>query len=393
MTIWSAPSPASSDFMPQIVSVPVLQARAVRVWLFFVAAMILATLVVGGATRLTESGLSIVEWKPVTGVLPPLSDSAWQAELEKYRAIPQYREINRGMSLDQFKTIYWWEWSHRVLARVTGMVFLLPFLYFLWRGYIPRGLKLRLWLIFAGGGALGAVGWWMVSSGVTGKLTSVSQYRLAFHLTLATVVYAAVLWTAQQLRTRSPAELPGDAPARLRFGALAIVLLVLVQVYLGALVAGLDAGLVYNTWPLIDGALVPSADRLWFVEPAWRNVFENTLTVQFNHRLMAYALWIAGAVARLRRLAHPTRRNRRDAAGRGDVAASGAGHRHIAAADADFLSDGASVSGHRGVVDRGRARRTVVAPGALRDQRGSIGKLNELRSSADRNEKCHHSRR
>ena len=289
MTIWSAPSPASSEFMSQIASVPVLQARAVRVWLFCVAAMILATLVVGGATRLTESGLSIVEWKPVTGVLPPLTDSAWQAELEKYRAIPQYREINRGMSLDQFKTIYWWEWSHRVLARMTGMVFLLPFLYFLWRGYIPRGLKLRLWLIFAGGGALGAVGWWMVSSGVTGKLTSVSQYRLAFHLTLATVVYAAVLWTAQQLRPRA-AE--GDVPAPLRFGALAIVLLVLVQVYLGALVAGLDAGLVYNTWPLIDGALVPSAARLWFIEPAWRNVFENTLTVQFNHRMLAYALWL-----------------------------------------------------------------------------------------------------
>ncbi|MDP2408674.1 MAG: COX15/CtaA family protein [Pseudolabrys sp.] len=277
--------------MPETL-VPSLNARAVRAWLFCVAAMILATLVVGGATRLTDSGLSIVEWKPVTGVLPPLSDSAWQAELEKYRAIPQYREINRGMSLDQFKTIYWWEWSHRVLARLTGMVFLLPFLFFLWRGVIPRGLKLRLWLIFAGGGALGAVGWWMVASGVTGNLTSVSQYRLAFHLTLATVVYAAVLWTAQQLRPRTAGEVHGDAPVSLRYGALAIALLVLVQVYLGALVAGLDAGLVYNTWPQIDGGLVPSAARLWFIEPAWRNLFENTLTVQFNHRMLAYALWL-----------------------------------------------------------------------------------------------------
>ena len=307
MTIWSAPSPASSDFMPEFTSsVPVSHARAVRIWLFCVAAMILLTLVVGGATRLTESGLSIVEWRPGTGVLPPITESAWQVELEKYRTIAQYREINRGMSLDQFKVIYLWEWSHRLLARATGAVFLLPFLFFLWRGYIPRGLKLRLWLIFAGGGALGAVGWWMVSSGVTGNLTSVSQYRLAFHLTLATAVYAAVLWTAQQLAPRTTAsDAASTAPAGPRRGALLIALLILVQVYLGALVAGLDAGMVYNTWPLIDGAVVPSAARLWFIEPAWRNLFENTLTVQFNHRMLAYALlllslWHVYAVRRSR---------------------------------------------------------------------------------------------
>ena len=149
------------------------------------AAMIFLTLVVGGATRLTESGLSIVEWKPVTGVLPPLSESDWQAEFTKYQAIPQYRELNRGMSLDAFKTIYWWEWSHRLLARATGAVFLLPFLFFLWRGWIPPELRNRGCGRFsAGGAALGAVGWWMVSSGLSGTLTSVSQYRLAFHLTL-----------------------------------------------------------------------------------------------------------------------------------------------------------------------------------------------------------------
>jgi len=226
--------------------------RAVRLWLFCAAAMIFATLVVGGATRLTESGLSIVEWNPVTGVLPPLSDSDWQSEFTKYQAIPQYRELNRGMSLNAFKTIFWWEWSHRLMARLTGAVFLLPFLYFLSRGAVPPGLRARLWTIFGAGAALGAVGWWMVSSGLT-KGVSVSQYRLAFHLTLATAIYAAILWTARQLVPQPPEEMP----ARLRVSAAVIAGLLLLQIYLGALVAGLDAGLVFNTWPLIDGAFVP----------------------------------------------------------------------------------------------------------------------------------------
>jgi cytochrome c oxidase assembly protein subunit 15 len=266
----------------------------VRLWLLCVAAMIFLTLVVGGATRLTESGLSITEWKPVTGVLPPLSQSDWQAEFDKYKAIPQYKELNQGMTLDQFQAIYFWEWSHRLLARSTGFVFLLPFLFFLWRGWIPRGLKARLWAIFMGGAALGAVGWWMVSSGLAGsKLVSVSQYRLGFHLTLASAIYAAVLWTAQSLTPigLTPRPLP-PVPARLRYGALGIALLVLLQIYLGALVAGLDAGLIYNTWPLIDGSFVPDAARLWSTQPAWRNLFENTLTVQFDHRMVAYAIWL-----------------------------------------------------------------------------------------------------
>ncbi len=265
------------------------QLGAVRLWLYAVAAMIFLTLVVGGATRLTESGLSITEWKPVTGVLPPLSQGDWQSEFAKYQAIPQYQQVNRGMSLDEFKTIYFWEWSHRLLARTTGFVFLLPFLFFLWRGWVPPGLKLRLWGMFAGGAALGAVGWWMVSSGLAGSnLVSVSQYRLGFHLTLACAIYAAVLWTAQGLMPKARAA----PPARLRIGALVLMLAMLLQIYLGALVAGLDAGLTYNTWPLIDGAFVPDGARLWFIQPAWRNLFENTLTVQFNHRLLAYALFI-----------------------------------------------------------------------------------------------------
>ncbi|WP_137046678.1 COX15/CtaA family protein [Pseudolabrys sp. FHR47] len=265
--------------------------HAVRVWLYCVAAMIFLTLVVGGATRLTESGLSITEWKPVTGVLPPLSDVDWQAEFDKYRQIPQYQQVNKGMSLDAFKTIFYWEWSHRLLARTTGFVFLVPFLFFLARGMIPRGLKARLWLIFAGGAALGAVGWWMVSSGLAGtNLTSVSQYRLAFHLTLACAIYFAVLWTAQGLRAHAE-----SVPARLRLAALAIALLVLFQIYLGALVAGLDAGLIYNTWPLIDGGFIPETARLWHIDPAWRNLFENTLTVQFVHRMAAYTIWLVAA--------------------------------------------------------------------------------------------------
>ena len=250
--------------------------------------MIFLTLVVGGATRLTVSGLSIVEWKPVTGVLPPLSQSAWQEEFEKYQQIPQYRELNRDMSVDQFKVIYYWEWSHRLLARLTGAVFLLPFLYFLWRGAIPPPLRGRLWFIFAGGAALGVVGWWMVSSGLAdSNLVRVSQYRLAFHMTLASVIYAGIVWTAQQFAPRAPRE----APHWLRFGGMAMAVLLLAQIYLGALVAGLEAGLKYNTWPLIDGALMPSLDRLLFFSPLWRNFFENDLMVQMNHRLLADAIW------------------------------------------------------------------------------------------------------
>ncbi len=275
--------------MSSIATIEPRHARAVRGWLIIVAALIFTTLIVGGATRLTESGLSITEWKPVTGVLPPMSQGDWQAEFDKYRQIPQYRELNRGMTIDQFKTIYWWEWSHRFLARLVGAVFLLPFLYFLWRGMIPRELRTRLWLIFLGGAALGAVGWWMVSSGLAGSArTSVSQYRLAFHLTLACVVYAAIVWTAQQMVGR----MRDVVAPRLKVSAVVLVVLVIVQIYAGALVAGLDAGMSFNTWPLIDGALIPAGDRLWFETPWWRNLFENALTVQFNHRMLAYATWL-----------------------------------------------------------------------------------------------------
>src|SRR4051812_21084727 len=261
--------------------------RVMRIWLWSIAALIFAMVLVGGATRLTESGLSITEWQPVTGTLPPMSDAAWNAAFEKYQAIPQYQQVNRGMSLAEFKTIFWWEWAHRLLGRVIGAAFLLPFLWFLWRGWVAPALRGRLWLIFGLGALQGAVGWWMVASGLAERV-EVSQYRLAFHLTLACIIYAAVLWTAERL-DRAPAS----ASSRLRATAIALVGLVLAQIYLGALVAGLRAGLLYNTWPTIDGALVPAGARLLFEQPLWRNFFENALTVQFQHRMLGYAVWIA----------------------------------------------------------------------------------------------------
>src|SRR6478672_666300 len=178
-------------------------ARAVRLWLYAVAALVLAMVLVGGATRLTESGLSITEWKPVTGVAPPLSQDAWRAEFEKYQATPQYRAMSSGMSLEAFKTIYWWEWTHRQLGRLVGAAFLLPFLFFLWRGWLEPGLRGRLWLIFGLGALQGAVGWWMVASGLADR-TEVSQYRLATHLVLALLIFAAIVWTVRRLSERRP---------------------------------------------------------------------------------------------------------------------------------------------------------------------------------------------
>ena len=195
------------------------------------------------------------------------------------------------MSLEQFKTIYWWEWSHRLLARLVGAVFLLPFLFFLWRGWIEPGLKARLWTLFGLGALLGAVGWWMVSSGLAGRV-SVSQYRLAFHLTLACAIYAAILWTARGLGRASARGIPrAAAPVRAR--AAAARRLANLSRRAGG---GPRRRARYNTWPEIDGALIPSAERLWFETPLWRNLFENTLTVQFNHRMVAYLLWIVAVL-------------------------------------------------------------------------------------------------
>ena len=261
--------------------------RAVRWWLVAIAALIAIMVLVGGATRLTESGLSIVEWKPVTGTLPPLTETQWTEAFEGYKTIPQYRELNAGMSLTEFKTIFWWEWSHRLLGRVIGVAYLLPLLWFVWRGALSADLKRRLWIIFGLGALQGAVGWWMVASGLTQRV-EVSQLRLATHLVLALLIYAAIVWTLRRLRERQSVV----ASPRLKITGLVLLALTFVQLYLGALVAGLRAGRVYNTWPGIDGALIPSAARLLFEAPWWRNLFDNTLTVQFEHRMVAYTLFV-----------------------------------------------------------------------------------------------------
>jgi heme a synthase len=260
---------------------------AVRWWLFLIAALIAIMVLVGGATRLTESGLSIVEWKPVTGTLPPLDQEQWAQAFEAYKAIPQYRELNAGMNLAEFKSIFWWEWSHRLLGRVIGVAYLLPFLWFLWRGALSADLRRRLWLIFGLGALQGAVGWWMVASGLSQRV-EVSQLRLATHLVLALFIFAGVVWTLRRMAERRP---PLGTTSRLKITSVGLLALTFVQLYLGALVAGLRAGKVYNTWPDIDGGLIPSAARLFFEQPWWRNLFDNTLTVQFEHRMTAYALF------------------------------------------------------------------------------------------------------
>jgi heme a synthase len=258
---------------------------AVRIWLFAVAALVFAMVSVGGATRLTGSGLSITEWQPIMGAVPPLSDAAWQEAFDKYQQIPQYQHVNRGMSLEAFKRIFWWEWTHRFLARFVGVAFLLPFLFFLARGRIERALVPKLSGLFALGGLQGAIGWYMVRSGLAERI-AVSQYRLALHLSLAVLIFGGLLWTALSLRPQHKTH--SRAPAGYRRTAALIVGLVFLQIVAGAFVAGLQAGAGSNTWPLMDGQWVP--DGLGVISPWWANLFENATTVQFNHRMLAYAL-------------------------------------------------------------------------------------------------------
>ena len=258
--------------------------RAVARWLALAALLIFALVLVGGMTRLTDSGLSITEWKPIHGVIPPLSGKDWQEEFEKYKQIPEFAQVNPDMELSGFKRIFWWEWAHRFLARLVGIVFALPLLYFWLAGRLEQALKPQLLGLLALGGLQGALGWWMVASGLT-KRVDVSQYRLAAHLTLASLIFAAVIYVMRGLAIYS--ERPAPSATR-RFAGL-LALLTLLQIYLGGLVAGLDAGLSYNTWPLMDGSLVPG--DLLPIDPLWRNFFENPKTVQFAHRCGAYVLF------------------------------------------------------------------------------------------------------
>ncbi|HEX3667360.1 MAG TPA: COX15/CtaA family protein [Rhizomicrobium sp.] len=258
--------------------------RAVGWWLIAIALVVAAMVTVGGLTRLTGSGLSITEWKPISGVIPPLNQQSWQAEFANYQKIPQYWRENRGMTLAQFKGIFWWEWSHRLLGRLLGVVFLLPFIGFAVTGAIPKRDWPRMVLLFALGGLQGVVGWWMVKSGLETRV-SVSQYRLAIHLGVAIILFGALLWTAfDYLRGGQPRSPAGKST--LGAGAFALVGLVYVQMLLGALVAGLHAGLIYNTWPSMNGRFMP--EDAFSQQPWWSNFFENPGTAQFDHRLVAY---------------------------------------------------------------------------------------------------------
>ena len=254
---------------------------AVARWLFAVAALVLAMVVVGGITRLTESGLSITSWKPISGTLPPLSHDAWMAEFRAYQRIPEYQLVNRGMTLGEFQGIFWWEYAHRLLGRVVGLAFLLPALWFAAARAIPRGYGWRLAALFALGGLQGAIGWWMVSSGLTER-TDVSHIRLAVHLNTALFTMGGLIWTALDLR----AHAGGEPPARLKPVAIGALLVLAVQLVLGAFVAGLDAGYAYNTWPLMGDRLFPEGAPM--LAPAWANLVDNPLVVQFAHRWWAF---------------------------------------------------------------------------------------------------------
>ncbi len=257
--------------------------RAIAIWLSIVAVLLIAMIVLGGLTRITDSGLSITEWRPVTGAVPPLSQSAWLQEFEKYKRIPEFERVNPDMSLTQFKAIYWWEWSHRFLGRLIGVVVLLPMLFFIATRRVGPRLSRRLLLIFLLGAAQGALGWYMVKSGLSVRI-DVSQYRLAAHLLLAFVIYGAVILTLFDVAPVLPRA--GGPTPRLHAAAIVLAVLVFMQVGMGAIVAGLDAGLASNTWPLMDGRFVPrglTSDAPWY-----RNVFENGMAAQFAHRLLAY---------------------------------------------------------------------------------------------------------
>ncbi|RZW05713.1 MAG: heme A synthase [Rhodobacteraceae bacterium] len=271
--------------------------HAIRGWLMALFALVVLMIAVGGLTRLTDSGLSITEWRPVTGALPPMSAEAWEAEFEKYRQIPEYQLQNQGMSLDDFKVIYWWEWGHRQLGRFIGLVWAVGFLVFLATKRIPTGWTGRLAVPGILGGVQGAIGWWMVSSGLEGTMLDVASYRLAVHLGLAFVILGVLAWYILLLG-RSEADLMQARRARDRrlngFGT-GLMHFAFLQVLLGALVAGIDAGRSYNDWPLMSGEVFPS--NAFDLEPVWRNFFENAGLVQFMHRVAGYLLFLLGIIA------------------------------------------------------------------------------------------------
>ncbi|GJL92049.1 COX15/CtaA family protein [Hyphococcus sp.] len=277
-----------SSIKPALPAPSLRSARPIAIWLLVMCGLIAAMVIVGGATRLTDSGLSITEWRPVTGAIPPLSEADWLSEFEKYKTIPEYSEVNFGMSLAEFKRIYWWEWGHRLLGRGLGFAFLLPLLFFAATKQLMRGLSLKLGGLFVLGGMQGALGWWMVSSGLADRV-DVSQYRLAAHLSLAVLLFGAMFWLALDLWPVRRLS----APRKLRLAATALAFGVFAQMILGAFVAGLRAGRTFNTWPLMDGKIFP--DGYFHGAASLNDLFETMAAVQFNHRLGAYLL-AGGAV-------------------------------------------------------------------------------------------------
>lgn len=283
---------------------------AIRIWLMILFALVVVMIAVGGLTRLTDSGLSITEWKPVSGALPPMSAEVWEEEFDKYRAIPEYQLQNKGMSLSEFQFIYWWEWGHRQLGRVIGLVWAFGFLGFMVTLKIPPGWTGRLFLLGVLGGAQGAIGWWMVSSGLEGEMLDVASYRLATHLGLAFIILGFIAWYTMllgreerelmQARRAREAKLYGLGTGWLHFAFL--------QILIGALVAGIDAGRSYTDWPLMAGGILPP--DVWIPELGLRNVFENPGLVQFIHRVTGYLLLAFGIMVWLkgRRSAHAATR-------------------------------------------------------------------------------------
>ena len=264
--------------------------HAIATWLLCVAGLVLLMIVVGGATRLTDSGLSITEWKPILGAIPPLSEGDWLAAFEKYKQIPEFKLVNKNITMDGFQSIFWWEWGHRFLGRIIGLAFGIPFLYFLFTGALTKSLGLRLFGILLLGGLQGVIGWYMVMSGLVDRV-DVSQYRLALHLSVAFIILGLLIWVA--LDVLAPV---GKFGARHQMSPISccaaiIVGLLLLQVVLGAFVAGTKAGLAFTTWPDMNGEWIPS--DMAGLSPWYRNLFEDIATIQFNHRLMAYVIAVA----------------------------------------------------------------------------------------------------
>jgi cytochrome c oxidase assembly protein subunit 15 len=261
---------------------PAPRPRAIANWLLVVAAMVFLMVVVGGITRLTESGLSMTRWEPIAGTIPPLNEHAWQAEFAGYKATPEYAKINRGMTLPEFKNIFFWEYLHRLIGRLIGLVFAIPLLWFWWRRAIPRGYGRRLVPLLALGGLQGAIGWWMVASGLVDR-PDVSHLRLATHLMAALFIFSGLIWTALDLRA--------GRPSRLGRASLGLILVLAVQILWGAFTAGLDAGYAFSSWPMMGDQWFPDGG----LNPAWtvaRNAIDNPVAVQFVHRWFA---WVAAA--------------------------------------------------------------------------------------------------